>query len=262
MNQGMTISLRLWHFQKAIHNLQMNPRSITQSSNLIFAWDVIQSLGNMSKGYATGFFFVNWQYHLKRARGWQQKRSHIKPAWQLCALKIKVVNLTKISINLLILVKSNLLLFEKNTEIGQISQLLKLFCNHTINSNWQCHVSNQYVYIFDFKIPLLSIICKRSRNSVYFPVDGDEDELRFCIICISFTGISCWKFTGLLSTGSGRHSDAAHEIRLIGCCVLLKVVPKNVPSSGSSQMLSVDWHRWKRCIYYWFYAHICPLHLG
>ena len=52
-----------------------------------------------------------------------------------------------------------------------------------------------------------------------------------------------------LSTGSGRHSDAAHEIRLIGCCVLLKVVPKNVPRSGSSQMLSVDWHRSKRCIY-------------
>ena len=54
---------------------------------------------------------------------------------------------------------------------------------------------------------------------------------------------------GCLSTGSGRHSDAAHEIHLIGCCVLLKVVPKNVPHSGSSQMLSVDWHRSKRCIY-------------
>ena len=53
-----------------------------------------------------------------------------------------------------------------------------------------------------------------------------------------------------LSTGSGRHSDAAHEIRLIGCCVLLKVVPKNVPRSGSSQMLSVDWHRSKGCIYF------------
>ena len=52
-----------------------------------------------------------------------------------------------------------------------------------------------------------------------------------------------------LSTGSGRHSDAAHEIRLIGCCVLLKVVLKNVPRSGSSQMLSVDWHRSKQCIY-------------
>ena len=44
-------------------------------------------------------------------------------------------------------------------------------------------------------------------------------------------------------------SDAAHEIRLIGCCVLLKVIPKNVPRSGSSQMLSVDWHRSKRCIF-------------
>ena len=57
----------------------------------------------------------------------------------------------------------------------------------------------------------------------------------------------------LLSTGSGRHSDAAHEINLIGCCVLLKVVPKNVPHSGSSQMLSVDWHRSKRCIYFNFF---------
>ena len=37
-----------------------------------------------------------------------------------------------------------------------------------------------------------------------------------------------------LSTGSGRHSDAAHEIHLIGCCILLNVVPKNVPLSGSS----------------------------
>ena len=37
-----------------------------------------------------------------------------------------------------------------------------------------------------------------------------------------------------LSTGSGRHSDAAHEIRLIGCCILLNVVPKTVPLSGSS----------------------------
>ena len=55
-----------------------------------------------------------------------------------------------------------------------------------------------------------------------------------------------------LSTGSGRHSDAAHEIHLIGCCVLLKVVLKNVPHSGSSQMLSVDWHRSKRCIYFLF----------
>ena len=53
-----------------------------------------------------------------------------------------------------------------------------------------------------------------------------------------------------LSTGSGRHSDTAHEIRLIGCCVLLKVVPKNVPRCSSSQMLSVDWHCSKRCIYY------------
>ena len=59
-----------------------------------------------------------------------------------------------------------------------------------------------------------------------------------------------WLF---LSTGSGRHSDAAHEIRLIGCCVLLKVVPKNVPRSSSSQMLSVDWHRSKRCIYFFFF---------
>ena len=56
----------------------------------------------------------------------------------------------------------------------------------------------------------------------------------------------------LLSTGSRRHSDAAHEIRLIGCCVLLKVVLKNVPCSGSSQMLSVDWHHSKRCIYFVF----------
>ena len=39
----------------------------------------------------------------------------------------------------------------------------------------------------------------------------------------------------LLSTGSGRHSAAAHEIRLIGCCILLNVVPKTVPLSGSSQ---------------------------
>ena len=39
----------------------------------------------------------------------------------------------------------------------------------------------------------------------------------------------------LLSTGSRRHSDAAHEIRLIGCCILLNVVPKTVPLSGSSQ---------------------------
>ena len=39
----------------------------------------------------------------------------------------------------------------------------------------------------------------------------------------------------LLSTRSGRHSDAAHEIRLIGCCILLNVVPKTVPLSGSSQ---------------------------
>ena len=38
----------------------------------------------------------------------------------------------------------------------------------------------------------------------------------------------------LLSTGSGRHSDAAQEIRLIGCCILLNVVPKTVPLSGSS----------------------------
>ena len=38
-----------------------------------------------------------------------------------------------------------------------------------------------------------------------------------------------------LSTGSGRHSDAAHEIRLIGCCILLNVVPKTVPLSGSSR---------------------------
>ena len=37
-----------------------------------------------------------------------------------------------------------------------------------------------------------------------------------------------------MSTGSGRHSDAAHEIRLIGCCILLNVVPKTVPLSGSS----------------------------
>ena len=35
----------------------------------------------------------------------------------------------------------------------------------------------------------------------------------------------------LLSTRSGRHSDAAHEIRLIGCCILLNVVPKTVPGS-------------------------------
>ena len=41
-------------------------------------------------------------------------------------------------------------------------------------------------------------------------------------------------FSVFLSTGSGRHSDAAHEIRLIGCCVLLNVVPKTVPLSGSS----------------------------
>ena len=37
-----------------------------------------------------------------------------------------------------------------------------------------------------------------------------------------------------LSIGSGRHSDAAHEIRLIGCCILLNVVPKTVPPSSSS----------------------------
>ena len=34
---------------------------------------------------------------------------------------------------------------------------------------------------------------------------------------------------------AGRHSDAAHEIRLIGCCILLNVVPKTVPLSGSSR---------------------------
>ena len=39
----------------------------------------------------------------------------------------------------------------------------------------------------------------------------------------------------LLSTGSGRHCYAAHEIHLIGCCILLNVVPKTVPLSGSSQ---------------------------
>ena len=39
----------------------------------------------------------------------------------------------------------------------------------------------------------------------------------------------------LLSTGSGRHSDAVHEIRLIGCCILLNVVPKTVSLSGSSR---------------------------
>ena len=44
---------------------------------------------------------------------------------------------------------------------------------------------------------------------------------------------------------AGRHSDAAHEIRLIGCCVLLKVVLKNVPCPALPQMLSVDWHRSK-----------------
>ena len=42
-------------------------------------------------------------------------------------------------------------------------------------------------------------------------------------------------FNPWLSTGSGRHSDAAHEIRLIGCCILLNVVPKTVPLSGSSR---------------------------
>ena len=40
-------------------------------------------------------------------------------------------------------------------------------------------------------------------------------------------------------------SDAAHEIRLIGCCILLNVVPKTVPLSGSSRSpldrLAVDW---------------------
>ena len=48
-------------------------------------------------------------------------------------------------------------------------------------------------------------------------------------LSLSFT-MGTW-----LSTGSGRHSDAAHEIRLIGCYILLNVVPKTVPLSGSSR---------------------------
>ena len=40
----------------------------------------------------------------------------------------------------------------------------------------------------------------------------------------------------LLSTRSGRHSDTAHEIRLIGCCILLNIVPKTVP--GSTRLFS------------------------
>ena len=45
-------------------------------------------------------------------------------------------------------------------------------------------------------------------------------------VYVKFGITSMWRCVVLLSTGSGRHSDAAHEIRLIGCCVLLKVVPK------------------------------------
>ena len=52
---------------------------------------------------------------------------------------------------------------------------------------------------------------------------------------VSNTVMFCVLLIVLLSTGSGRHSDAAHEIRLIGCCILLNFVPKTVPLSSSSQ---------------------------
>ena len=51
-------------------------------------------------------------------------------------------------------------------------------------------------------------------------------------------------------TGSGRHSDAAHEIRLI--CAPSYYTNQLFPDPPQLPvMLSVDWHRSKRCIFIW-----------
>ena len=53
--------------------------------------------------------------------------------------------------------------------------------------------------------------------------------------------------SALLSTGNGRHSDAAHEIRLI--CAQNSYTIRLFPGPSIAYHLSGDWHHSKRCIF-------------
>ena len=78
-------------------------------------------------------------------------------------------------------------------------------------------------------IPYCSIgidVNKRQHGSHIFRLTNFPD---FSSI---FFSIFQYFFSVLLSTGSGRHSTAAHEIRLICCYILLILVPKTIPGTS------------------------------